>query len=650
MSETTPNADHTPTMPSPEGGVATEPPPAAAPQVAPAGVRDRKGCMQRGARGCALYALLPAMVLALGWFCWGWANEWVRGREAKERVAEAVAKLNAARERAKGQHSIDDTIRLMREIDRMLTVDSGDYFEYLQQTAMKPGLDKYEVAAEVLDARTRLMERMTELYMTLESEEEKQDLFDEYRYSLDSLGEFATEAVKLGSGIGIVGETRLNQRSRESEARAKERADALARIREQRLAFIEELNAYAQVYSVYMQKWDAFCRERDRAWLYLADGRWEEAEAAADEALAKSPGDREALLLRAWAATEQIRAQAPGDNASRAAEVEASLAHVEARTADFDAPIAVLRAMLAAHAGDTQRARDQLAFAATRYPDARERFHRLNDLYEMRGYLQDSAEGSRILETYHGMVLGAGYFSTDLQRMRLGLADGGLAGDRTAAFVRDVRKRRVAESAADATALATIREAGQKAVAAIPKPGVLQQFFASGRAMADYSRRVANAQRPFEEQWEHHTAMAELNLFQVDMAYIAAQLPFAELEGVEARGTFVAGEPAVAFAVRHSVDVPIENVSLIAGIRFTDMAVGEHRYFFVPESVPTLPPGEWVPVGTAQVAYELQSLAKTAEDAIPSGNHAVLVTDTGLFRVPLTLEEIAPAKPAPKGK
>jgi hypothetical protein len=212
--------------------------------------------------------------------------------------------------------------------------------------------------------------------------------------------------------------------------------------------------------------------------------------------------------------------------------------------------------------------------------------------------------------------------------------------------VRDVRKRRVAEHAAEAKALAEIREAGQKAVAAIPRPGILQQFFASGRAMADYSRRVANAQRPFEEKWNHHSTMAELNLFQLDMAYIADQLPFAELEGMQARGVYVAGEPAVAFAVRHSEDVTIENVSLIACIRFTDMAVGEYRYFSVPESVPTLPPDEWVPVGTAQVSYALQGLAKTAEDAIPSGNHAVLVTDTGLFRVPLTLE----AAPLPKNK
>src|SRR5688572_3090000 len=107
------------------------------------------------------------------------------------------------------------------------------------------------------------------------------------------------------------------------------------------------------------------------------------------------------------------------------------------------APALLMRGVWHARNGRIDEARGDLELAMTRYPEQAERLRDELDPYRSRKYLGKTRQGGRITGLYQSMMLGASWFSPELQTARLDLD----TGDRERAFerIRDHFARRRAQ-------------------------------------------------------------------------------------------------------------------------------------------------------------------------------------------------------------
>ncbi len=368
--------------------------------------------------GCGI-AGLGAVLVPVGLYA-GW-SAYVDQQEAEALAAQrakaeevfepAVEKLEEAK--AAQSYDIDATIRVIHGIDRALE-EEEDLEGYLRMLARQ---DFSGVAPEVLEARQELLSILQELYASQTQAEDQQALWElTSELLLATLSvvsiEGEVDGVMIPSGGFSVDRKQAQQILGDLKDRQAEHDRLLRQIDRLERRLFDALVDYGDVYWKYVKEWDTLSVVRDRAYLAAHAEDWQAAAAAAEQAIRLAPSEREAHLLLAWALIEQ------GDPET-VERVDRLLAEQIEQHPEHSAPALLLQGVNLARAGDTQGARLALQQSAAYYPKQSDALLDMLDPYKTRSFLRKSREGSYILELYEGTMLGAGYFSPDLQLARL---------------------------------------------------------------------------------------------------------------------------------------------------------------------------------------------------------------------------------------
>ncbi len=361
--------------------------------------------------GCLL-SLAAALLLPLGGIWW-WQSRTERlaieAAEAQEVAAEeafepAISKLSAA----EGDYDIDKTIRVIHEIDRAVRREESldGYLAYMATQ------DYRGVAPEVLEARREILTVLAQLYAKQVETEQQEALWQNAAELLLSAGSLVSgdmDAGVMGGEVAVAwdGEQakELLRDWKESQDRQRELVTDMALLETE---LFDAMMNYTEVYYRYVDEWDQLSVMRDRGYLAVHNGDWDSAAAAAELAISKAPSEKEAHLMLAHALIEQ-------DNPEDDERINQLLTDYIEQHPGSTAPAFTLLGVQ--HARQGRRSEAMLAFqqGAAYYPKQAEQLTDMLDPYKMRPFLRQSREGNFILGQYKSTMLGAGYYSPDLQ-------------------------------------------------------------------------------------------------------------------------------------------------------------------------------------------------------------------------------------------
>jgi hypothetical protein len=368
--------------------------------------------------GCTRYVVAGSVLLAVGAVgaVAAWRSAEKSRAEAREQHAEKVfepglAKLTPPGSAARA-YDIDATIRVIHGIDRAL--EHQDSFDaYMQEIARQ---DYRGVAPEVLESRKALFAILQDLYARQKDLEDQQELWsmteDLLLATLSVVQVEGNTSVLNPGGSFSVDRAQARRLYDDLQAREEKRLALMSRERELREELFEALVDYADVYYRYVEEWDQLSLLRDRARLAVHNGDWEAAIAASELAIAKAPNDREARLMLAQALVERNE---PEDDER----IGSLLSEMLAAHPEQSAPVFLLTGVHALRRGDAVAAQLALQQSAAYYPKQAERLTDMLDPYEMRRFLKRSREGNLIVDGYKATMLGAGFWSPDLELARM---------------------------------------------------------------------------------------------------------------------------------------------------------------------------------------------------------------------------------------
>ncbi|MFH1468145.1 MAG: tetratricopeptide repeat protein [Pseudomonadota bacterium] len=405
-------------------------------------------------RGCAfvLFMILGAAAALFGLHLYQRHQAGERQEErARAAFVPAERKLAEAREQAVPAVDLDKTVRVIQEIDTALA-QGGSLEEYLATMAAQ---DYRGVSPEVLRAREEVLGVLFELYATQVEQADRDatwsmvqhlgPVLDVLMISKLEVGGDASLAIPLTSTggkveIGKAGIDREGVRRVYEDWKAQE-ADhqrLLAKSMELEQALIDVLAKHATVWHDVLEDWGRLCNLRDRAYLAAQGGNWAEAEAAARQAIAQAPHEKEAHLLLALALIQGQRATPEDpDEAPRLLS-----AYIEQHP-DSTAPALLLRGLAHERRGELDAAVLDLSQAAADYPRQAEALADMLDPYRARSrlFLRASREGNLVLELYKSTMLGAAWFSPDLHLARIAFQRGDFEAGRTKVTDHFARRR-----------------------------------------------------------------------------------------------------------------------------------------------------------------------------------------------------------------
>jgi len=371
--------------------------------------------------GCGLLAVLLVAVPA-GMWQWSAHRATIRqhraaqahAKKANDAFEPAMDALEAGVEQSEQQpdYDLDKTIRVIHQIDLALKQDK-DLPSYLQTVAVQ---DYSGVAPEVLQSRRKLMDILLRLYAKQVEADDQQAMWEFTSELL--LSTFSVVQVSGDASVGAPEASFSVDRAKAQELLSDLKAQQADRKHLQRdigslqKDLTEALFDYSDTYYEYVRKWDALSVLRDRAYLAAHNGDWDQVEASAQLAIDKAPHEREAHLLLAMALIEKDQ---PEDDER----VSKLLSDYIDEHPDATAPAFLLLGVHQENRGQTEAARLSFQQAAAYYPKQAEALTDMLDPYKMRAFLRKSREGSFVVELYESTMLGAGYFSPDLQMAKM---------------------------------------------------------------------------------------------------------------------------------------------------------------------------------------------------------------------------------------
>lgn len=566
----------------------------APPSPAPTSIRGARSPV-RLLVGCGVLALV---LFSVPFGAWWW---WKRHEAEQERLAVEAQTERAEKESAPAlqkladfaapdqPYDIDQTIRVIHEIDLAMK-DQASMQDYLQYMATR---DYRGVAPEVLEARRRLLEQQARLY-ALQTEAEDQQASWEFSRDL-VLQTLSVVQVSGGAGAaspnaGFSVDSAQARKLLDELAAKQAEHEALTRdIQAQQESIFQAMLDYSEVYYTYVDEWDRLCTSRDRAYLALSSGDWPTVATAARAAAAQAPHDKEAHLLLALALIEGAASGVglTGSPAVHPEDMDAARAVLDQYVEDHPdatAPAFLLRGVLEEKVGNRDAARLDFQQSAAYYPKQAAALTDMLDPYRMRSWLRKSREGNYILDEYQASMLGAGYFSPDLQMAKLAFADG------------------------------AFNDGKQK---------VMDHF----------------ARRRSQQQW---------NFILQDIQYAQALLGahFEELFPEQSYVDLVV-KPTLfgdklSVAVNNRSNRALHNATLILVVHFTDTHPGDYEPFAAERTLPAVMPRETTDFGEMEVKTDLWGIPKSVADIVE--HRAILLTDEAVLWVDTDAYKIAEAK------
>jgi hypothetical protein len=139
---------------------------------------------------------------------------------------------------------------------------------------------------------------------------------------------------------------------------------------------------------------------------------------------AQYPQDKEAQLLKAYSMVQNMKNNIapiinPETGMSEQNQILPLLDNYMQAHPGETAPALLLKGVYFAQIGDANSAKLNFEQAAVYYPKQANELSDMLNPYKMRNYLKKSKEGSYITELYKSTMLGAGYFSPDLQMAKM---------------------------------------------------------------------------------------------------------------------------------------------------------------------------------------------------------------------------------------
>ena len=401
-----PSADHAAESESPK------------PEKGRAGGIFKRGCLT----AMVLFVVLVAALIAARDIS-KHRKEEAQQERARTEFAPVFEKMEEAVEQGEGSgidYDLDQTIRVLHGMDQGIRGALERDESLKEYLAAMAAADYRGVAPEVIDARTAMLDVLYELYAVQLEEDAQQELWE---YSGEMLlAMMSVVEVDAATGpLGPVGGLSVDraQAQAELELLREKHEDELDLIQERARLETDLFDAmleYADAYYKYVEEWDRLCVMRDRAYLAAHDGNWGAAIEAADAAITLAPHEKEAHLLKALALIESGTVEG--------AQVENLLHGYIQEHPDSTAPAQLLLGVHHARSGNRSEASLQLQQAAAYYPRQSDQLSDLLDPYKQRAFLRKTREGNFIVGQYQSTMLGAGYFSPDLQMARIHFAAG----------------------------------------------------------------------------------------------------------------------------------------------------------------------------------------------------------------------------------
>jgi tetratricopeptide (TPR) repeat protein len=514
---------------------------------------------------------------------------WYEARAARleaEAEAGAVAQakqdfqpaLDALGERAPAPVDLDKTIRVIHEVDVAMEQDQS-MDDYLSTMA---GQDYRNVAPEVLDARRRILELQFALVSKQTEVDDKEAAWEfTSKFLLSTLSVVQVSGnvdVMSPEGSFSVDRKQAQKLLADLQAEQEDRQKLHSEIEALQVQLFEATYDYSTTYYTYVDQWDRLCVLRDRAYLAAHNQDWDTVAVAADAAIAQAPMEKEAHLLKAQALIE-------GGNPEDLPEAEQLLTKYIEEHPGESAPAFLLMGVAQEKSGDHAQA--QLAFqqSAAYYPNQADKLTDMLDPYKMRAYLRKSREGGYILEQYQTMMLGAGYYSPDLQMAK-------------AAFDQD-------------------------------------DFYGGKQKVMDHFAR-----RRSQQQWG-------FILEDIDFAHDLLGPQFHDIFpedsylDLQVSPTMFGGE-TINVAVNNRSDKTLHNATLILAVHFTDMHPADYEPFAAEKTMPAVMAHEVTDFGKIDVSTQLWGVDKGVGDIVQ--HRAVLLTDEAVLWVDTDEYKIAEAK------
>lgn len=500
-----------------------------------------------------------------------WRASRGQGREAA--VAEARAELAPAQEvleraitAAPKPYDIDRTMVVLNELDEAAQ-SSRSVREYVDRIARQ---DYANVAPQALLLRKRMLDILSKLATQLDALDDHDKTWSTYRTVLHAMK--AANSVLVGVP-GVFGNTPSlelrNAASAELQKSLAEREDLVARVRPIEVALVGLVDESAPVFRALMEEWEQLCLVRDAAYLAAARLDYESCARHARAAIDRAPLETEAHLLVALAHIEGDVPLPPefGD-------LSQYLDDFIAAHPDSAAPALLLRGVWRARQGQVEAARADLELASTRYPQQSERLRDRFDPYRARAYLRKTSAGRAISGMYEASMLGAGWFSPELELART-----------------------LFDSGDDAGAKLQIREHFQR--------------------------------RRQDGQWDlllYDLDFCE-NLLGDDFQALFPQVDYLDLEISRP----LLGDD-VSVSVRNRSDANLRNALLVLCLRFVDMHPDDYVTLGVQPTQPVLPARTTTHFDSFDVAIPWGASTKTI-DGLIEPVRAILLTDEAVFRI-----------------
>ncbi len=536
-------------------------------------------------------ATLAVLAPAVGWYWWSIQAEKARVAAEKARIEAEKAQAKEAEdsfrplfealdqgvEEGPAVYDIDKTIRVMHEIDLAMQDQEG-LRDYLLWAARQ---DYRGVAPEVLKKRKEILSILMQLYARQVRTDDQQAMWELTRdllLSTFSVVEVTGEASLVNPMAGLrIDREQARKMLEEIKAEQASHEELLRDIAELEEQLFAALVDYGEVFYKYVEEWDQLGVLRDRAYLAAHNGDWEAALAAAELAIERAPQEREAHLLKAMALIEL-------DNRENAQEIQDLLTSYIEDHPDASAPALVLLGVHQARLGNTEAALLSFQQSAAYFPKQADALSDMVNPYKMRSFLRKSREGRFILELYKSTMLGAGYFSPDLQLAKMLFEQG-----RT-------------------------EEGRQK---------VLDHF----------------ARRRTQKQWDFIISDLQFchALLGPDFWAIFPEEPYLDLEASPA----LMGS-SLNVGVNNRSERTLHNATLLLAIQFTDMYRGDYEVLPAEKTVPAVLAMDSTSFGSIPIEVEIDGETKTVEDIVHT--RAVLITDEAVSWVDTPAYRIAELK------
>ncbi len=547
-------------------------------QAAPNPVASKSSRVVAWAFGLGLVVMFAAVALFTAWRAARESGQDERAAAARAELAPASEALARAVESAQPQaapaageapaarYDIDRTIAVLSELDTA-TLEARSVREWVDRLVRQ---DYSNVAPKALEVRQRTLELLSRLAGQLDALDDHDETWSTYRAVLHALKAANSVIVGMPGGLGNTPRADLREAAaRELQRSLAEREQLLARVRPIEAELIQLSNDSAPLFRELLVEWEQLCLTRDAAYLAAARLDWEACARHARAAIAEAPSESEAHLLVALAHVEGGVALPP-----EVSDLRQYLDRFISAHPDQAAPALLLRGVWRARSGDPSGAREDLELASTRYPQQASRLRERFDPYSARSYLRQTSAGRSITGMFEASMLGAGWFSPELQLART-LFD---AGDREGG------KRQIREH---------------------------------------FHRRRADG------QWS-------LVLYDLEFCEgllreeFAAQFPeVSYLDLVIERPMF--GDD-VAVSIANRSDVTLRNAALVLCLRFVDMHPEDYVAFAVPPTQPVLPARTTTAYDSFDVNVPWGGKTKTIDQLIEPVR-AILLTDEAVFRV-----------------